>query len=152
MMFDGRILQEMFEDIEKRHGKAAWMRLSRLKTTFLTEWELYMAYVMKYHREVVAFRPLPYVNWGRLDSVLLRIVSEQKDVYYLTKHDNWQEENICCVNSNWTDSHPVGCPCCARRTCGRIKIDCNTIGLEKCWDTADGLMIFNTVYEESSLV
>lgn len=147
MLFDGELLEEMLRAFETRYRLPAWQTLSTLRKSSLSEFELYLAFVMHGYREHIAVRQLPYVNWGRCDQDSIRVATS-KDVVYLTSHDDWDELMICCVNSVWLEisNAAVGCPCCTTipeptRTalglgpfpkCRHRRIDCSTIGIEGC--------------------
>jgi hypothetical protein len=130
MMMDGAILEELLVALEQQFDQPAWQRLGQLKDSFLTEWELYSAYVMAYHRDSIAIRQLSYVNWGRMDDESLHI-AKQRDVSYVTRHDDWAQSNICCVNSvDWTDKDPTfPCACCSGEVCEHTRIDCSIMAV-----------------------
>jgi len=140
MMFDGRLLEELLEFIEDRFQMPAWQRLANLTDAFLTEWELYLAFVRHHHPEKIALRQLPYVNWGKLDKESLGVVA-QSPPFYLTKHDDWGVENICCVNAQWVVAGTT-CKACPWRDCLGMNVTCSILQLPSCEDTSDGYMIF----------
>jgi len=154
MLFDGIFVGEMLDHIERRFNKTKpWITLGTLKRSNLSEYELYLAYLMEKHREAVAVRPVPYVNWGRSDKNSLDI-AKTFGMKYLTSHDDWNEYNICCVNSQWPSDSDIfmemGAPLCP--TCSTDKeekvthIDCGILGINGCKNvnpTEDGsYMIF----------
>jgi len=155
MMMDGNILGNMLRTIETKHNnRPAWQVLRKLSVSILSEYELYMSYVMHYHRDKVALRPTPYVNWGTVNSDVLIWLKDTKDVHYLSRHDDYDSENICCVNSLW--SHDVAvvelekgatrCPCCSgKKICQRSTINCSVLGINGCYDDEDGYMRFNAI-------
>ena len=60
MIFNSEILREMLDFISgKAGGVKAWRVLSSLKRSVLSEWELYAAYVMHFHRSSIGVRQLP---------------------------------------------------------------------------------------------
>jgi hypothetical protein len=150
MMIDGNILSNMLRTIEIIHNnKPAWQVLRNLSVSILSEYELYMSYIMHYHREQIALRPTPYVNWGTVTSDNLLWLKDTKDVHYLSRHDDYNSNNICCVNSFW--SHDVElvkgtqrCPCCSdKKICQRSTINCSVLGIRGCYDDMDGYMRFH---------
>ena len=155
MMIDGNILGNMLRTIETMHNnKPAWQVLRKLTVSILSEYELYMSYVMHHHRDEVALRPTPYVNWGTVNSDVLIWLRDNKDVHYLSRHDDYNSKNICCVNSLW--SHDVAvvelekgatrCPCCSgKKICQRSTINCSVLGINGCYDDEDGYMRFNAI-------
>ena len=144
MVFDGPILIDMLSNIETNSNKPktpAWEILSSLKYSILSEWELYMAWIMAHHRASIGVRPLPYVNWGKLSADTLKMLKDDTDIVYLTKHDDYSEDNICCVNSVWNGN---GCKCCPARNngngpdeCERVAINCEVLGIEGCQNVQD---------------
>lgn len=197
MMFDGKILTEMLNTIERIHSDyryddvnarrivddndiadtaasttttapaiattatnnndgttahlpvPAWKIPSSLRSSVLSEWELYLGYVVNHpaHKHDIAVRPLSFVNWGSCDGAALRWLKEYTDIYLLSKHDDYKPDNLCCVNSNWTSDFAIGgCPCCHNDLCDRKKITCRVLGIEGCVDVVDEkageLMVF----------
>ena len=153
MLFDGVFLGGMLDHIEKKFNQKPWISLGALKRSNLSEYELYVAWLMKNHRESVAARQVPYVNWGRADKESLHIANTF-GVKYLTNHDDYTPQNICCVNSQWPSDSAIfkqlNAPKC--RTCSTNKeeiithIDCNVLGIDGCHyvnsTDAGGYMIF----------
>lgn len=152
MMIDGNILSNMLRTIERIHDNTpAWQVLRKLSVSILSEYELYMSYIMHYHRDQIALRPTPYVNWGTVTTENLLWLKDTKDVHYLSRHDDYSSKNICCVNSVW--SHDVElvngtqrCPCCSdKKICQRSTINCSVLGISGCYDDKDGYMRFNAI-------
>lgn len=144
MMIDGPIIMDMVSTIERLHdGKlVAWRFLCKLRYV-LSEWELYMAWIMKHHRQDIAVKQIPYVNWGTCTDEKLDFLRNQRDVFYLTKHDNWGKNHICCVNSNTTTTE---CKCCPAWDCEQSRITCKVLGIEGCRQWGDeGIMQFAAV-------
>ena len=54
---------------------------------------------------------------------------KEKDIVYLTRHDDWSDSNICCVNSKWDTKD---CACCPSRQCEQLVIGCGVLGIEGC--------------------
>lgn len=148
MMFNGKILNEMLAFIEAMHENIpAWMVLSKLQHN-LSEWELYMAWMMKHHRGEFVLRQTPYINWGLVNDENLEWLREHTDISYLTDHDEMGENEHCCINSSWRNPSKVGaiwdaskyqdpnfsCLCCEEpnRTCVPFTIDYSVLGLEGC--------------------
>ena len=148
MIMDGRIIQQMLSKIQHIHKEPALKVLSRIP---LSEWEVYIAYAMSFHRDTIAIRQLPYVNWGRVDDASLKILAKEKDVYYVTKHDDYKSWHICCVNSNWINDHPVKCACCEAKQkggCERIRINCDILEIRGCKDDYESGMNIMTFENE----
>ena len=144
MVFNSEVLEEMREFIEGLHGnEVSWRILSSLKRSILSEWELYSSYIMNFHRKELGVRQLPYVNWGTVNDKVLTMLKEEKDIVYLTRHDDWSDDNICCVNShNWDVKE---CKCCPSRECERLVIDCSVLEIEGCSNNSFGgynVMVF----------
>ena len=60
MVFNCDVLREMLDFISgKASSIKAWRVLSSLKRSTLSEWELYTAYVMHFHRSSIGVRQLP---------------------------------------------------------------------------------------------
>ena len=145
MHFDGEYLDELLNYLEQRHSQKPWVTLGSLQRSYLSEYELYLAWVMNRHRHSVAIRQIPYVNWGQSNSEALGIAAKY-GAAYLTKHDDWGARNICCVNSNWPNAsvqelksrgHTPPCKCCpARKYCEHTVIDCKVLGLGGCEDVS----------------
>jgi len=143
MMIDGGIMMEMLSAIERIHNGTPAVQVLCQLHNWLSEWELYMAWIMQHHRTRIAVMQIPYVNWGTCDAVTLEFLRQERDVYYLTKHDNFLPNNRCCVNSNWDSTD---CYCCPVRDCGDLRINCQVLGIAGCRDDADkGLMLFDIV-------
>ena len=131
MTFHGPSLKAMLEKIDEIHQMPAWKRLCKLRKSVLSEWELYLAWVMNLQRETVHVRPIPYINWGMLEHTNLIALNNEtlSDVIYLSKHDDYQVGNKCCVNSNWKRKSGLNnCACCEKSSCTRQDIDCNVLG------------------------
>ena len=147
MMFNGTIVNEFLYALEKLNNhKPAWKVLDGIHRSVLSEWELYMAWVMKHHRDQIAVRQIPYVNWGNITHGNLAWLQKERDVFYATRHDDWNERNICCVNSEWAKmTQPEArfvCKCCPFHDCEHALINCATIGIKGCQESSDGLMRF----------
>lgn len=153
MLFDGVFLGDMLDHIERKFNQKPWISLGTLKRSNLSEYELYLAWLMKNHRESVAARPVPYVNWGRTDKDSLHI-AKTFGVKYVTNHDDYSRSNICCVNSQWPTESAIfkalaspRCPTCSTNKVEAIThIDCNVLGIDGCNDAnstdAGDYMIF----------
>jgi len=149
MMMDGKILTDMLSAISKLHNKPAWQVLSSLKDSVLSEWELHMAWIMKYHRDSFYLVQTPFLNSGRIDATYLEWLKQARDVYYLTKHDDYSADNMCCVNSQWptiVEPNVSSCDCCTQKGCRPPTITCKMLGVPGCQQDSDGLLYF----EESS--
>jgi hypothetical protein len=153
MLFDGVFLGDMLDHMERQFNQKPWISLGTLKRSNLSEYELYLAWMMKNHRENVAARQVPYVNWGRTDKESLHI-AQTFGVKYVTNHDDYSRLNICCVNSQWPTESAIfkelaspRCPTCSTNKVEVIThIDCNVLGIDGCNYTnstdAGGYMIF----------
>ena len=128
-------------DKDKYH-QHPWTTLGMLKRSHLSEYEVYLAWVMKSHRESVAVRQIPYVNWGRADEASLG-VAKSYGAAYLTNHDEWNPKQICCVNSQWpSGSKDVlrdmgvrgGCRYCSAYKGDVKRINCDVLGIDGCKD------------------
>lgn len=157
MMFNGRILREILSGIRSKHdGKAAWLALINLEEGYVSEYELYLAWMMAFHRDALYIQQTAYMNSGRSDAPYLEWVRyKHDDIVYLTKHDDWTDPNLrCCVNTNWQRprmSSPAfpGCGCCGEDNdachnfhAESFKITCDTIGFASCQQDAQGRMFF----------
>ena len=99
MLWDGWIIQEMLSWWQDFLGGTIPPYTSLSSTPYLSEWEFYGTYVMRYYRNRMAYRMIPYLNWGQVDAENLAWMRHHTDLVYVTKHDNWQRDNICCVNT-----------------------------------------------------
>jgi len=155
MMFDGLIMNEFLNYLSEIHNeKPVWLFLNSLRSV-LSEWELYMAWIMHHHREEIIFKQIPYVNWGNITQSNLEWAKESTDVYYVSAHDEWNENNICCVNSEWSKLQGsqirFSCKCCPIHDCDHIKIDCHVLGIARCnYDDEDGFITFQEEEKNSS--
>jgi len=134
MTFHGRWLDEMLNTIEKLHKKSAYKGLCKLKSSVLSEWELYLAWIMNYRQYTFHVRQIPYINWGMLDHKNLVELNNEtlSDIIYLSKHDDYSIDTKCCVNSKWSKifgGH--NCQCCQKNDCSRLTINCHTLGSNK---------------------
>ena len=137
MLFDGKYLDDMLNYLEEKYGRPATDVLPSRKS-YLSEYELYAAWMMTHHKESIALRPLPYVNWGRADEVTLDM-AKQYGSTYLSNHDEWGPANLCCVNAAWPNSsiaqleaiHTPECACCSP-PCQHTRIDCQVLGIDGC--------------------
>lgn len=157
MLFDGKYLDDLLDYLEEKYGRPATDILPS-RQSYLSEYEVYAAWMMTHHKQSIALRPLPYVNWGRADEVSLNI-AKQYGSTYLTNHDEWGEANLCCVNAAWPNSsiaqleaiHTPECRCC-KPPCQRTRIDCQVLGIDGCRNVdsvEDGkYMVFDPLSEE----
>lgn len=142
MTFNGQSVNDMIDTIYDIHNNTdAWKVLSRIKSV-LSEWELYMAWIMNTKRDAIHVQQIPYVNWGLLDHTNLIQLNNPdiSDIIYLSKHDDYKTYHKCCVNSNWDEKFGIdNCQCC--ETCDRgMVINCNVLGMKGCRDvTTAGL-------------
>ena len=145
MMIDGVILEDMLRSIEKHHcGIPTWQVLRNLTRSVLSEYELYMSWIMRYHRNSILLRPTPYVNWGTVNAGVLSWLRDSQDVHYLSAHDDYSAANICCVNSDWPskpkEKGVQQCGCCSKPHCRPTTIDCSILNITGCYDDGDGFM------------
>lgn len=143
MLFDSVFLEELFDFIEKQFKVSAWKALSSLKNSFLSEYELYLAFVMNKHRQTLAARQVAYVNWGRSDEETHEVAASF-GLAFLTNHDEWTSKTICCVNSmipsrvlsKLTTPTPE-CKCCPSWDCAHTHINCQILGIHGCRDVSN---------------
>lgn len=131
MTMHGPSLKAMLDKIDEIHQMPSWKRLCKLRKSVLSEWEMYLAWVMHHQRETIHVKPIPYINWGRLEHTNLIDLNNEtlSDIIYLSKHDDYKESNKCCVNSNWKRKFGLNdCSCCQKNDCTRIEIDCHVLG------------------------
>jgi len=95
------------------------------------------------------------MNWGKVDKDILSWLKQERDVYYLSKHDDYQSESICCVNSDWhtrvvpatngeSTLNNQQCECCSVSCPNpRFIINCEALGQKGCHEDADGYMWFD---------
>lgn len=163
MMLNGNILNEMLTAIEAKHDNTpAWVVLSKLQHN-LSEWELYMAWIMKHHRGTFALRQTPFINWGPVESENLEWLRGKNDIAYLTNHDEMTAVQHCCVNSKWRTTEGASydvakyrepnfsCLCCQdpNRECDSFTIDCHVLRIEGC-RLKDGLLWIDEVGNNTS--
>ena len=142
MLFDSVFLDEMLEYIGHKFKQKPWVKLGSLKRSYLSEYELYLAWLMKNHRASVAVRQIPYVNWGRTDKESLHI-AQSSGLKYVTNHDDYKPGNLCYVNSHLPKDAAVLKEWISLRfrTCSNPKrleeiaaIDCDTVKINGCKD------------------
>ncbi len=141
MIFNGQSVNHMIDAIYDIHNNTdTWKVLSRIKAV-LSEWELYMAWIMNTKRDTIHVQQLPYINWGLLDHTNLIQLNNPNvsDIIYLSKHDDYQTHDKCCVNSYWHEKFGIeDCPCC--QTCNKgMAINCHVLGMKGCREVATGL-------------
>ena len=154
MLFDSVFLDELLEYIEHKYKKKPWVKLGSLKKSYLSEYELYLAWLMKNHRSSVAVRQIPYVNWGRTDKESLHI-AQASGLKYVTNHDDYKPGNLCYVNSHLPRDAAVLKEWVSLRfrTCSNPKrleeiapINCDTVKIDGCKDVnstdAERYMVF----------
>jgi hypothetical protein len=137
MTFHGQSVNHMLETIYNLHDKTdAWKVLSRINAV-LSEWELYMAWIMNTKRDTIHVQQIPYVNWGLLGHTNLIQLNNPNvsDIIYLSKHDDYKTHHKCCVNANWNDKFGIeDCQCCEK--CDRMAINCYVLGIQGCRDVS----------------
>jgi Family of unknown function (DUF6492) len=153
MVIHGAVVQEMLDTISHVHGAGAtptWQILGKLNSSVLSEWELYMAWMMKHHRQDIILQQLPYVNWGTLTTENLALLRKHRDVVYLTRHDDYRPNTMCCVNSDWVghivdNSGLRSCECCTYGPCKPLRITCEVLQIEGCRQDINGTLSFQVV-------
>ena len=169
MLFNGTIVNEFLRGVEDANNNKkknqetsapqhAWQIMQGVGNV-LTEWGLYMAWIMKHHRDEIAIRQIPYVNWGNVNKPNLLWLKNERDVVYATKHDDWGPLNICCVNSpDWSrmnlssvtaetsKNKHLACKCCpADNNCENVIITCEILGMKGCHQHQDGTIRFSPI-------
>ena len=124
---------------KSRGGCKPWSRLAAA-TPFLSEFELYIAYASSHFPETVALRALPYVNMGFQGLVPPGSDNDPSNYHYpvhlqptpsyLTLHDDYAANVLCCVNTVDV-GEPRQCNPCSNDNEGTIPVEIVLLAVQR---------------------